>query len=72
MKGLFIYTTVLLYCVTASAQTIEEVKALVNKADYAVAKKTIDSYLSDNKMLQNPMAGITKGLFTMSVLKRMT
>ena len=61
MKGLFIYTTVLLYCVTASAQTIEEVKALVNKADYAVAKKTIDSYLSDNKNAAKPDGWYYKG-----------
>ena len=60
-KGLFIYTTVLLYCVTASAQTIEEVKALVNKADYAVAKKTIDSYLSDNKNAAKPDGWYYKG-----------
>ena len=61
MKSLFIYAIVFFHCVKPCAQTIGEIKVLVDKGDFAVAKKAIDSYLADEKNAAKPDGWYYKG-----------
>lgn len=61
MKSLFIYAIVFFQCLSPFAQTIGEIKELVNKGDMQAAKKAIDIYLSDKKNAAKPDGWYFKG-----------